>query len=232
MKNFSKIILGALLASTLLLSVPAQEAHAASATLTKKFYYELDGAEWEYEAIDPHTNPYLVSESNTNNLAISYIQFLIDPAAVNANGSLGLTLHDVSTSPDSKNGFLSIYRVNDQAVFDASGDLNTADVGTVAPLALGTLLSTLAIDDTNDNDTLLFNFAHLVNSAPIGSNQYLSFAIVADINTATWIRAEQDPNTVHLSVTTPAPEPMSVSYMLIGCCAFLLRRIKSLFGLA
>jgi hypothetical protein len=65
------------------------------------------------------------------------------------------------------------------------------------------------------------------------SGSYLSFAIVSNVDVGTlWIRAEQNPSTINLTVDTPVPEPMSASYILLGCAAFALRRVKRIFGLA
>ncbi len=236
MRNISKTILGALFAAVLLFNATGQEANAASATLSKKFYYQLNNSKdrWDYWTIDPHSNPYLVSTSNAENIAISYLQFLIDPAVTDATASLDLFLHDVSTSPNNNSGFLTIWRVNDQSVFDASSDKLVSDVGTIAPISLGTALKTLSIDDSNDNDSLVFDFEQLVSSSLVSGAQYLSFAIVADLDTATWIRAEQSPDLVNLSF--PVPEPMSASYILLGTLAFAFRRVKNavlgMFGLA
>lgn len=238
MITLKKLLLGTVVASTMLFSLPAQEAQAATATLAKKFYYELNvppspGTIWDYMPIDSSTNPYLTSTSNHDNIAISYLQFQIDEAVTNVEGALGLFLHDVSTSPNNQEGLLSIYRVDDNAVFNASGDLDVSSVGLIAPISLGSWLDTITVNDANDNDPVSFDFAPLISSAVVNGSNYLSFAIVADITGQTeWVQVEQDPTTVTLTVDTPVPEPMSAAYMLVGAGAFALRRIKRLLGLA
>ena len=239
MSLFKKLLLGTAIASALLFTLPSEQAQAASATLSKKFYYEnLDGQGWEYHGISG-TDPYLVSTSNSEYLAVSYLQFLVDPAVANAQGALSLTIHSVSTDPDTTpgnpppTGTLSIYRVNDQAVFDAP--TGTLSPSPALPIDLDTLLATQPIVDGDNAKPLTFDFSSLISSASLlgDSESYLSFAIVSNVDVGTlWIRAEQNPASINLSVETPAPEPMSAAYMLIGAGALALRRVKRVLGLA
>ena len=70
MSLFKKLLLGTAIASALLFTLPSEQAQAASATLAKKFYYEnINGSGWNYHVISG-TDPYLVSTSNSEYLAV------------------------------------------------------------------------------------------------------------------------------------------------------------------
>ena len=249
MKNLKKLILGTIFASLLLFVAPAQQADASSITLsppTKEFYYTLvdvdvDGSMDYWQRSLP--NPYLKSQSGAfNNELISYMQFAItDPLSIFADpnqkstGSLSLFLKDVAPDPAlTGTGTLSIYRVNDEAV---NNPLNQVIyTGQEAPIALGQLLSTINVDNSSfDDQVLTFVFDKLIQSTLVNGIPYLSFAIVANVDPGTdSILTLQYAKSTSLLVT-PIPEPMSLTYILLGCCAMLFRRIKkialNIFGL-
>lgn len=65
MSLFKKLLLGTAIASALLFTLPSEQAQAASATLTKKFYYEnINGSGWNYHVISG-TDPYLVEHAKS-----------------------------------------------------------------------------------------------------------------------------------------------------------------------
>jgi len=246
MSSFKKTLLGAVLASTLLFTLPAQEAKAGSITLTppaSEFYYTLtdfdqNGTMDYWQKTSP--DPYLQSQDNTiPNEKISYMQFAItDPTSIfadpstMADGHLSLFLKDVAPDPAlTGTGTLSIYRVDDSAVYNAANQV--AYSGQFTPIALGNLLSTKSVDNSTwDDQTLVFDFIQQIHSTMVAGTPYLSFAIVANADPGTdSILSLQYAQSTSLLVT-PAPEPMSISYILLGCCAFVLRRVKRVFGLA
>lgn len=238
MSLFKKLLLGTAIASALLFTLPAEQAQAATVTLDKSFYYEASngGSNWLYW----DNKAYLRSEHNSENLAISFVQFLIDSSSVYANsakpiqGQLGILLKDVIPSPLGAGGNLSIYRVNDLLVQNASSDIARDSLNSESPISLNTLLATNPIQESDENQDLLFNFSQLVNPSEINGNYYLSFAIVADvIGITTNIEAQFYPQDVSLTVDTPpVPEPMSAAYMLIGAGALVLRKARKLLGIA
>ncbi len=240
--NFKKLFLGALFTAILLLAAPVQEAQAAGVTLTspsKQFFYGKN-SEWFYY---PPLGGTQLFSSNTQgvNENISYIQFdvtntIFGNPSVKVNASLSMFLNSVGVITDGAPSnddevTLSVYRVNDEAVYNASGHI--PNTGQNAPIALDELLATNTYR-AFVNEEITFDFTEQINSTIVEDSSYVSFAIVAGVVDATTNFTTGLAGSQSLFMT-PVPEPMSLSYMLLGCLVFAFRRIKKtvlgIFGL-
>lgn len=256
MNKFTKTLFGAALAATMLFSVPAaQEAQAGGVSFSPpatEFFFDRTGdaptfTTWTAKFIDPiaaidklETRGRLVGDTQVYT-QVTYMSFDVsgsffaDPL-VKGSGALSLFIDDVSILPpvdalgdplvggpfDSN---LHLYRVDDASVLGVSPGDDVAS-GDAFPIALGDKLDSIYVDDSFDNDTATFEFDKFVSSGLVSGTPYLSFAIVADNNLSLLL-----PDQASVLVT-PAPEPMSASYILLGSLAFAFRRIKSMLGLA
>jgi hypothetical protein len=240
MRKFKKLILGALLASALLVSIPSQEAKAATIEFSppaKEFYFlqPFGSDSWFYTE-----NPEFDEAGHLVNAerAITYLSFdvsgsVFENPSYSSLGNLVLSIHDVVTSSYGADSQVDLYRVNDQDVYDAGPAPDTRNTGEgVPPIDLGAHLGQGTVNDLmEDGDIINIAIQNAISSGLANGNPYLSFAITGADNSLTYL------NTSEGSFTSiPAPEPMPISYILLGCCAFLLRKVKhiasGLFGLA
>jgi len=234
MKNIKKLALGVLFASMILISLPSQEAKASVVSFSppsKEFYYmqPYGSDSWFYTE-----NPAFDESGHLEDAerAITYLSFdvtgsVFEDPSYSSLGNLVLSIHDVVTATAGANGLVNLHRVNDQAVFNAGPGVVTSGVG-IAPISLGQYLGQGIVSDLmEDGDVLNIAIINAISSGLANGTPYLSFAVTGNDNSMTYFNTDSASFT-----TTPAPEPMSLTYILLGCGAFAIRRIKNLLGIA